>query len=61
MLLMRIVNMVSVVVNTTEAGVILHMYNEIHLIPVVEIISNPWVSLCCREDSTAKEIAIFLA
>lgn len=61
MLLKKILKVVSVAVNTTEAGVILHMYNEIHLIPVVEININPWVSLCYKEENTSKEMAIYLA
>lgn len=59
MLLMRILSVVSVAVNTTETGVILHMYNEIYLIPLVEINSNPWVSLCCKEENATKEMAIY--
>lgn len=59
MLLMRILNVVSVPENTTEASVILHMYNEMHLIPVVEININLWVSLCYKEEKTTKEMAIY--
>lgn len=59
MLLMRILNVVSATVNTTEADVILRMYNEIHLILVVEININPWVSLCYKEENTTKEMSIY--